>query len=211
MNDLSGGRPDRISRKLTVLSFFSPVIAMAFASAKLFRHVGARRGLIALSVFFNVFFVVAMIAGSYDVETGARHLRTETGDLVGPRCEQVPPGPLVFCESPPQDELTRIVPNAIYVAFGGRIRARFEFADESLRALREVTLSDSQGRPWIDANLEDGTLVFSRYSEESQIDPDASLIDRDGDGVPDKMVDWVRGESFERSEDIIWHSLKDEK
>jgi len=207
MDDHRGHRAKRSHAKLATVSFFSPVVAVAWASTQLFGPGRWKRKLIALSVSGNCLFVVVLIVGYYETVNPDQR----GGALVAPDCVERSQGPLMFCEAPSQSELIRIVPNAIYVAFGGLHRARFEFADENFGVLTEVTLCDRYGRPWIDAHLEDGTFIYSRYADDEQVDPDVSLMDRDRDGVPDKMVDWVRGQAFESLEGITWRPLKDEE
>lgn len=208
MDDNSERRPGSIIAKLAAMSFVSPVVAIAWSAVRLLESRRWGRKLIALSVLGNVLFVGVLIIGYYESINPDPNGRIETGELVAPECIQRSQGPLLLCVSPPESELTEHVPNAIYVAFEGLHRARFEFTDESMRVLRETTLCDKYGRPWIDANLEDGTVIISRYTDAEQIDPAVSLMDRDGDGVPDRMVDWVRGEGFERVHDIAWRPLE---
>ena len=101
-----------------------------------------------------------------------------------------------------------VIPNCVYVASEGIIRARFEFTDETLSSLRKVLLADKHGRPWMVGDLDDQTFIYSQYKNETDTDPEVSFRDTDGDGVPDVKADWVRGQNFERLEDIEWGEIK---
>lgn len=174
------------------LGVFWGVLAVFFGPGKW------KYRLFAVSVAGNVLFVFVLTLGYLATEADSHGILSPTEtELVAPECVECTQDALRFCQAPRDSELARIVPHAVYVAFDGRMTARFEFVDERLDRLREVTISDEHGRPWIDAELATGRVIYSRYGEPHAQDPTESLIDEDGDGVPDAKVDWVLGQKFE--------------
>ncbi len=72
---------------------------------------------------------------------------------------------------------------------------------------KEVTMTDKYGRPWIDATLDNGRLIYSRYTDEQEADPEVSLMDLDADGIPDVMVNWALEVKFEREGELTWRRI----
>ena len=203
------GHPDKKRGlfRLAVISFVSPVGAIIWAGRNLVR--GPRWGpkLFGLSILGNLLFVLVLIVAYFEASNPEDSGKANSGALVAPECIKRSQEPLLFCAPAAESELNTLVPNAIYVAFDGLVRARFEFTDETLSFLEEVTLSDQYGRPWIDANLEDGSFIYSRYGHDDQLDPEVSLRDRDGDGIPDLMIDWKTGTRFRPEQDMHWREI----
>lgn len=203
-----GGRDEtRGLFRLAVISFVSPVVAIIWAGRKLVRGPGWGPKLVGLSILGNLLFVLVLIVGYFEASNPEDSGKANSGALVAPECIKRSQEPLLFCAPAAESELNTLVPNAIYVAFDGPVRARFEFTDETLSFLEEVTLSDQYGRPWIDANLEDGSLIYSRYGHDDQLDPEVSLRDRDGDGIPDLMIDWKTGTRFRAEQELQWREI----
>ncbi len=200
--------------KLVGLAFFSPLIASCYGVGKVvLGQQGAKRRLFVLSVsanlLFGLFLLLVFIVGYTDEHEGeGEQLKGEVaGRLVAAHCSQRPQGPLVFCEAVSGSELARLAPNTIYVASEGLIRARFEFDSQDLEALTEVSISDRHGRLWIDVDLVDGTMIYSRYTDDLRIEPNMGMMDRDGDGIPDTMMNWDTETRFEPVREFVWRPV----
>ncbi len=192
---------------LTLVSWLAPIFVMFWAPFRLVavaRVQGRVRTILAFSLAGNFLFVLVLVLGYYESTRPEPGGATRAGELVAPECIECPGDPFRFCQAPPGSELARIIPNAIYVASADVHRVRFEFSDTQLGSLVEVTLSDAVGRPWIDANLEDGTVIYSRYSSQDQLEPEVSLLDEDGDGIPDVMMDWALQQRYQREGELLW-------
>ena len=197
-------RGRRIAR-WAAMAWLVPVFAVCWAGIKVLTTPGRwKEKILAVSICGNVLFVVALIMGFYFEEEDQRVDGEGVEIIVAPDLVRRPQAPLYFCEARSDSELAEIIPNATYVASEGMIRARFEFVDEEMDTLREVTLFDRYGRPWIDASLEDGKVVYSRYLDGACADPPVSLLDEDADGVPDKMIDWQSHLSFQAAQELEW-------
>lgn len=156
--------------------------------------------LFACSIFGNLLFIFLLIL-VYNITL------LESKALVAPDCVRSDGSPLLLCKAPIESELVRISPNTIYVAFDGVHRAVFEFASEDMDALKEITITDNHGRPWISASLEDGRMIYNQYLDNEKTDPEMSLIDKDGDGFPDSMVNWEQGVRYEPDRSLTWHRI----
>lgn len=184
--------------------FFSPVLAAMWEA----RRLRWRQVLVGLSVLLNIVFVGAMVAvvlgEKAEGDTGDQQL----GGMVAPDCIECAPGVLKFCRPRETSELARVEPNTIYVAMDGRPRARFVFEDDKLRAITRMSAFDEHGRSWLSVNFLDRSIIFDHYPEDWISKPDMSFLDKDADGIPDKKVDWIRKEGFERVGDIVWRRIK---
>lgn len=202
----------RVRRNLSaavalILAF--PAVAMGWGILKVLFGPGrwAPR-LVALSIFGNVLFVLVVILGYYVSEACPPSPEEELG-LLGPDYVQGLDAPLHFVKATPESAMGSVSPHSIYVSFHGIIRARFEFADGAMDTLKEVQLSDKYGRPWINACLGDGKLYYTQYyDEKGTADGDVTLIDEDGDGIPDVMIDWNLMARFEREQELTWRLVK---
>lgn len=121
---------------------------------------------------------------------------------------EVKDGPLTFRRAVTESELDRFMPNTIYAFEGSLVRARFEYDTPALTRITHITVYDRQGRPWISANLDDSSVFIEKYRSEHDVDSSESLLDRDGDGVPDKRVDYCTLTAYERSGAISWREIK---
>jgi hypothetical protein len=158
---------------------------------------------LACSICGNLLFLFLVTLGYYlDV--------AEHTELVAPDCARRAEGVLYFCEAPFESELARIAPNTIYVVSDGVHRAGFEFVSEDMSVLKEIAVMDTQGRPWINARLDDGTLIYNRYADDAAIDPVTTWIDKDGDGIPNAMVNWKLEARFEPKQKLTWRRTKRE-
>lgn len=155
--------------------------------------------LIALSVCGNILSLFVVVLASYSV--------TRDQAKLTPGFILHSPGPLMFCRVPADSELERILPNSIYVSFGGLIRARFEFGDNELTVLTSTSVMDQSGRPWIEADIKDGNFIYNQFQDDEQVDPVFSLRDRNGDGIPDIKVDWNLGQSYEAEGAFAWRRI----
>lgn len=207
----SSHRKLRDTLVLTLTVWLAPVGIILWAPVRLVASIdGWTRRILVLSLAGNALFVSVLILGYYESARSSSEGGLLLDRQVAPRCFEYLGDQFQFCRGAPGSEFERIVPNAIYVASDGIIRARFEFSNASLSSLSEVTLSDAVGRPWIDANLDDGKVVYSRYSSENGGDPESSLLDEDGDGIPDVKIDWIVHKRFRRDGELLW-SLTDSK
>ena len=208
MDRIPGQRRPRNLGAAVALVLAFPAVAMGWGGLKLLFGPGRWRSkLVALSIFGNVLFVFVMVLGYYVSQASPRSPEEEVS-LLGAEFIPCVNAPLHFVEAHPQSEMGRALENSVYVSFNGIIRARFEFTDGVMDTLKEVQLSDNYGRPWIRAPLETGKLFYTRYyGEKSTTDGDVTLVDEDGDGIPDVMIDWELPATFER-EDIKWHLVK---
>ncbi|MCP4591168.1 MAG: hypothetical protein GY842_10510 [bacterium] len=209
MSDDYRHRPALDSARLAALMWIAPLPGMCWVGLRvLFCRGRWLHKFLVLSVCGNLVFAMGLFLAFTEEDNPQGFYPSQEGTLAGFEFIRCSEGPLWFCRTSEGSELDQALPNTVYVAFAGLIRARFEFVDEKMNALREVTVSDQFGRPWVDVNLTDQNLIYSRYTAEQQTDPEVSLRDKDGDGIPDMMVNWQSQESFERKEELEWHSIK---
>jgi len=195
---------------LVFASWVSPVIAGLGAILAHATHArGRKNAVLTLSLAGNVLFISVLTVGYYH---GRQRGPTGEGSPLAAPSGFVPhtQGPLHFCM--PSSEATRppSLGHDIFIASEGVIRARFEFADAGMSRLREVTVSDAYGRPWVSANLEDGSMILEKYGSLEGTEPQMGLRDKDGDGMWDIMIDWEKGQSFKRASDILWARFSEE-
>ena len=205
--DELGHRKHRSLIPLILVSWFSPLIAIEWGFLRLMRFAGWKRALIILSAFGNLLFASVLVIGYLESANPCNPIECNVGEPVASDCIQRCRGPLRFCEHPPESDLSSALPNSIYVASTGTIRARFQFADEELISITDVMLCDGFGRPWIEVNIEDGSMIYSRYADDVAADPTVSLRDKDGDGIPDIMINWELTTSFERDQNLSWRRI----
>ena len=108
-------------------------------------------------------------------------------------------------------EVDEMEPNTLFAVVNGKLVGRFEFGSRSYRTLVSAGISDNAERVWINVNHSDGTYHVNCYPSGDiyvQKDPDVTYVDTDGDGLPDRMIDWVRKTSFDAASPMIWESLK---
>ena len=60
-------------------------------------------------------------------------------------------------------------------------------------------------------DLDDRTLIYECYADDSQAVPQVSLRDTDGDGIPDTMVNWELKKGFEVDQKLTWRPLPPRK
>ena len=99
-------------------------------------------------------------------------------------------------------------PSTIYVAERGRPPARFEYEDENMQAIIEISAYDEFGRSWMNVDFQDRLISFDHYPDDVSSRPDLSFMDRDLDGIPDQKIDWDLVKGFERVGEIVWRPLK---
>jgi len=157
-----------------------------------------------LSVLGNILFVLVLILGYLESNKPTAGEFGEDVIPLTPDLVQRAQGPLYFGEAAAHSELAEMLPNAIYVVSDRTVRARFEFVDQKMSEVSELTVFDKYGRPWINADLDEGKMIYSRYTGEYQSDVPVSLLDDDGDGIPDVMVDWNSKTSFVPLQEFSW-------
>lgn len=197
--------------RLVALAWLSPALAVVWGALRALRQPGRRKDkVLALSVFGNLLFVIVLLLGYLASRYDDQVHRPEGGGaqiVVPPDLVHRARGPLEFCEAHPGSERAVRYPNAIYAASLGLIRARFEFADEQMGVLREVTIADKLGRPWIDASLDDGKVIWHRYAGEHDLESEISLMDENGDGIPDVMINWKTRETYRPEHEVPWQRV----
>jgi|GEM_PF-3773290 len=171
---------------------------------KLLGHGRRTATLLALSICGNLALGIVLILRHYEQESPKQTDRADDCARLGPEFIPWAYSALQWCEARPESRLAQLLPNTVYLAFDGTALARVEFVDEDMNVVREITMSDRHGRPWVDVNLQDETLIYSRYTGQWETDPQVSLRDEDGDGIPDVMVNWELKRSFKRSEELKW-------
>ncbi len=151
-------------------------------------------GLAILSVLLNVVFVAVFLNG-FDT--------ARCPDQLVPHDSKT----LMLCEPAPGSELAEVLPNVIYLASDGQIVVELEYKDVDRGDLRRLQLWDVHDRPWIDGELDEGSMIYNFYANDSARDPSHSLRDKDGDGIVDVKVDWDSDVGFERVGEIEWKRL----
>ena len=124
--------------------------------------------------------------------------------LISPNIVACAQGPLYFARAAEGSELREMMPHAIFVVQSGLVRSVMEFADESLTSCTEITIHDRLGRAWVSLDLKDGTMIHERYADDSQSEPQISVRDTDGDGIPNTMVNWELKKGFEVDQKLTW-------
>ncbi len=209
MDKIPGQRARRNLSAAVALIMAFPAVAMGWGILKVLFGPG-RWGpkLITLSIFGNVLFVFVLILGYY-VSEADRGSAEEEAALLGPDFVPCLDAPLHFVEARPESELGSMSLHHVYLSFRGIIRANFEFVDGEMDTLKKVQVSDKYGRlDWISARLEDGKLYYTRYHGDKGAEGDVTLIDEDGDGIPDVMIDWNLRARFEREQELTWRLVK---
>jgi len=101
-------------------------------------------------------------------------------------------------------------PNSLFVVVNERIVGRFEFETRSYRTLVSAGIRDLAQRAWINADHAEGTYHVNCYPPgdlDPNAEPDLTYLDRDGNGLPDRKVDWGRGASFDAAGPVDWEPL----
>ena len=191
---------------LTLAALFSPQLAMWAAVIRILRGQGWRFALVTFSVLGNLLFVVVVIlAYSAASHSGAGACSDTVYGVFpsGMRCRG--PGPLYFAEFSPGTIPDSVLPPTIYVVMDGCILAGFEF-DAQLRTVNASQLNDDMCRSRVDLTLATGAFIYTNYGK--GFEAEYSLRDEDGDGVPDRKVDWITNESFIRSHPLEWELIR---
>ncbi len=190
---------------LIVTAWVSPFLAICWGGIRLLFSRGSWfHKLFALSFLGNVFSGAVFAIGYYEYSKDPGGELTSEGTLIAPECVYSQEGPVQVCVAPVDSQLADLFPNTVYVAFDGIFRGRFEFVDDNMQRLREVTICDSRGRPWIDAELDTGTMIYTRYLTATDDGAVVTLVDEDADGIPDVKMDWDHEMRFERDGDLTW-------
>lgn len=210
MDKSSGQRTGPNLGALVALILGFPVVAMGWGFLKvLFARGRWAHKLIALSICGNVLFVVVLILAYFVGSKADRGSAEEEAALLGPDFVPCLDAPLHFVKARPESELGSVSLHHVYLSFRGIIRANFEFVDGEMDTLKKVQVSDKYGRlDWISARLEDGKLYYTRYHGDKGAEGDVTLIDEDGDGIPDVMIDWNLRARFEREQELTWRLVK---
>ena len=205
--EIKPSTPIRIPR-VAILAWLSPVTALGWGAVRAIRQPGRiKEKVLVFSLCGNVLFGLVLLLGylesRYDETVGPSN-PGNARIVVPPSLVHRPQGPLEFCEATPQSVAADLLPNTIYAASSEVVRASFEFEDDQLEVLREITICDEFGRPWIDANLVDGKVIWHRYAGERELESDISLRDEDGDGVPDVMINWTTRQTYRPARETEW-------
>lgn len=192
-------------------AWVSPFLVICWGGIRLLFSRGSWfHKLFALSLLGNVFSAVVFAIGYYEYSKDPGGELPSEGMLIAPECVYHQEGPVQVCVAPADSQLADLFPNTVYVAFDGISRGRFEFVDDNMQRLREVTICDSRGRPWIDAELDTGTMIYTRYLTPTDDAALVTFVDEDADGIPDIKMDWVREIRFERDGELTWRRIDKE-
>ena len=207
MNDRTDHSRRRTLRRLIVATFFLPNIGILWLGRVLLTRRNWRKKLIGMSICGNLLFVAALVVGYLEerAEQDSGYIRE--GTILATDCVACQQGRLAFCKAPPESDLGSALPNSWYVASDGLHRASFAFSEDDPTTLKEVSVFDRLGRTWITANLQNGTLHYERFTADSQTIPPTGWLDKDGDGIPEIMVNWELGQSFERENRLTWRRI----
>jgi len=129
-------------------------------------------------------------------------------DRLGPEFVQFEEESFTFCCAYPGSDLARKLPDDLYLVRNGTTWVTLRQTEDDRRTLYEVTIADAQGRPWITANLQDGSFYYNWYRDAAARDPELSISDDDGDGIPDKMVNWCEQRGYSRTGGVQWTLLQ---
>lgn len=180
----------------------------ALAVVLVWRRIKWRNRWVTMSVLLNVLFLIACVIAVSDPRTASQKADDRLHALIEPDCVEWEPDFLRFCRPRIGSDLARIEPSTIYVAERGRPRARFEYEDENMQAITDISAYDEFGRSWMHVNFQDRLISFDHYPDDVSSRPDLSFIDRDLDGIPDQKIDWDLVKGFERVGEIVWRPLK---
>lgn len=192
--------------RLTLAALFSPQLAMWMGFMRILRGRGWRFALVTLSVLGNLLFIFVLILAFVIGRQSEAGDCPDTAQGTFPsdmRCR--PPGPLYFAEFSPGIIPDSVLPPAIYVVTDGCILAGFDF-DEERETVKASQLYDNTCRSRVDLTLATGALIYTNYGK--GFEAEYSLRDEDGDGVPDRKVDWTTNESFIRSHPPDWELVR---
>lgn len=203
-------RTQRIRRRFALglgALLYTPLLFWA-AFAPLFRARGWRFTLTAVSVAGNILFLVVVIL-AYTVSLGPsakKECPSGPNDVLPPGFVCKEQGPLYFAEMSPEELAYSVLPRTIDVFLRGCIVASFEFA-KGVDTLSGAELYDANCRPRVDLDPATGATSYSVY--DGYTDPEYSVRDKDGDGIPDLKIDWTSNTSFRRTEPIEWHAMNE--
>jgi hypothetical protein len=185
-----------------------PPLAVAAAFAQLFRRRGWRFSLVTVSVAGNVLFVAVVVA-AYLVS----HEPSGEKECPGIAKNALPPGfvckeqgSLSFAEMSSREAAASVFGRTVFVASGGCIVAAFEF-DKSGGNVSTANIYDAACRPRLEMDVATGATSYSVY--DGSAEPEYSVRDKNGDGIPDVKIEWTSNTSFRRSEPIEWHVVNE--
>ncbi len=191
--------------RLALVSVLAPPLAILWAGFKcLFGPATLKNKILAISICGNILFASLMI-WAYVLTLTESSLAPEEIDMgQGIKLAKDTGVPLAFYVAPEASELGQIVSHAIYLGLHGTIRAWVKFANEDMAVLKTISICDARGRPWMSANLDDGSLIYYRYADSTSSNHVVSLLDRDGDGIPEEMMDWEQNVKYELAREPEW-------
>ena len=194
---------------MAAVAIFSPGLAVLATVIQMMGQRGWKFAMVGISVAVNALFMFALIvvgyAGSDDESLIVDH-RGDGNAAIPEGFSLRRQGPLYFAE-PVFDELSSItLRSSICVVLHGCIVATFEFED-GLSTLTNVQVWDAQCRPRIDFDVRTGATIYSLFETHKDMDPEYSIRDEDGDGIPDRKINWATSESFKRSGPMSWENV----
>lgn len=127
---------------------------------------------------------------------------------VGPQFTPWEQGSFIFCQARDDSRLAEILPNEVYIVRDGITWLTLRLSSDDKQSIREISVADKLGRPWMTVSYEDRSLIYNRYKDDVQKDPYMSLLEKTGDGVPDTMINWELKQGYQRDGDVTWHLLK---
>ena len=100
-----------------------------------------------------------------------------------------------------------MAPNTLFAIVEGKIVGRFQFQSDAYKTLVSAGVNDNAQRPWINVDHSDGTHHVHCYSVEdgrTLSDPLHSFVDKDGDGLVDRKVDWINNKTYDAIAPMAW-------
>lgn len=197
----------RRTKILAAIGVLNPVILLPIGLARLLRSIGVMKVLFFLSVLGNLaFLTLVIVALLSDSERGSS--KSLDHALVG----AIPPGfivrdqgPLYFCELANGNDSANLISNRIYVASESCAWAEFEFMHPSDKHPRVVAINNSACQSVLAYNLLDGSINITRFGADGQVEE--SLRDENGDGIPDRRINWRDNSSYVRTGSVTWEKV----
>jgi len=102
-------------------------------------------------------------------------------------------GDMGFVRWSSESQLDEVAPNMLFAVVNGKIVGRFEFDSTSYENLVSADINDTAQRPWIHADHLKGTYdinCFPGGDTRTITQPDMTYRDSDGDGLPDRKIEF---------------------
>jgi len=183
----------------------APALVVWVALASFLRKIGWRYSLAIASGAGNVFLIVVIVLAIMDTDQAPMDShREKPGTLTLPvGLVWRPQGSFVFAELAANEQGLSVLPSTVFLVLDGCVLASMEF-DDGRQTIKETQLYDGKCRPRLTLDREKGGVTYTWYGDMTH--PDYIVHDVDGDGVPDRRIDWdpEGSRSFARRADVEW-------